>query len=295
MTARVFLGTIAGLLAAACAESADRPSGTERLAAPLFAATPAPDLDGVPDLTVDARRLAHSWLVRDEEVSQCAILEGGVSPGTHRLLRFTATTPNVGTADVFVGDPLEHVAANDGTFEFATCHDHFHFRNYATYELISVSTGAVVQAAKRGFCMVDVTPAGGSGAAPGRRLYESCGTRSSPGNQGISVGWADSYNRLLDGQYFVLDEPGAAVPAGDYVVRITVNPPFVCGDGDGSRPRDAAGFCRMFAESDYANNVGEAAITIADDTRNASGPGLSDALSPDELAGIMTKTRQPHH
>jgi hypothetical protein len=262
---------------------------------PQLGTNAGPDLDGIPDLTVDARRLARSWLIREEEVSQCAILESGVSPGTHRLLRFTATTPNIGTADVFVGNPLDHIAANDGLFEFAKCHDHYHFRQYATYELISVTTGAVVQAAKRGFCMVDVTPAGGSGAAPGRRTYDSCGTRSSPGNQGISAGWADSYNRLLDGQYFVLDEPGAAVPAGNYVLRITVNPPFVCGDGDADRPLDPDGSCRMFVESDYTNNVGEADITISDDTRNASGPGVSDALSPDELAGIMTKTGQPHN
>src|SRR5882724_5417603 len=231
---------------------------------PSFASTGGiPDLDGLPDLTVDAKKLAHSWLIRVEDASQCSIIEGGVSPGTHRVLRFTATTPNIGTADVFVGDPLEHVAANDGMFEYAICHDHYHFRHYATYELISVETGAVVQAAKRGFCMVDVSPAGGGG----KRTYDTCGTRSSPGFQGISVGWADSYNRVLDGQFFVLDEPATPVAPGDYVLRVTVNPPFSCGDGDASRPRDAAGLCHMFAESDYTNNGGEAAITIPSDVK----------------------------
>jgi len=286
MRSYVFLVVAAALLASAC-NSLERTTAT---ASPAFASTGVPDLDGLPDLTVDAKKLAHSWLIRDEDVSQCSVVEGGVSPGTHRLLRFTATTPNIGTADVFVGDPLAHVAANDGMFEYALCHDHYHFRHYATYELISVETGAVVRAAKRGFCMVDVTPAAG-GPPGGKRTYDSCGTRSSPGFQGISAGWADSYSRVLDGQFFVLDESTGPVAPGEYVLRITVNPPFVCGVGDDVRPRDADGFCHMFAEGDYGNNVGEADITIPTNAHTAVGPGLSDALSPAELAAIMTKTQ----
>lgn len=285
MRSYLFPAMCAVLLAGACT-NADR--STSAVPRPAFASTGnIPDLDGMPDLTVDAKKLAHSWLIRVEDATQCSVVEGGVSPGTHRLLRFTATTPNIGTADVFVGDPLEHVAANDGMFEYALCHDHYHFRHYATYELISVETGAVVQAAKRGFCMVDVSPAGGGG----KRTYDTCGTRETPGFQGISVGWADSYNRVLDGQFFVLDEPAAPVPPGDYVLRITVNPPFACGDGDAARPRDADGFCHMFAESDYANNVGEADITIPSDVKQASGPGLAEGLTPEELTAIMTKTQ----
>lgn len=285
MRAYLFLA-VSALSVGAC-NSVDR---TTAGPVPTFAATGnVPDLDGVPDLTVDAKRLAHSWLIREEEASQCAVIEAGVSPGTRRVLRFTATTPNIGTADVFVGDPLEHVAANDGMFEFALCHDHYHFRQYATYELISVETGAVVQAAKRGFCMVDVTRAAG-GPPGGKRLYDTCGNRSAPGFQGISAGWADSYNRVLDGQFFVLDEPGATVVPGDYILRITVNPAFTCGEGHAARPRDADGFCHMFAESDYTNNVGETLVTIPSDVKKASGPGLSDALTEDELAAIKTKT-----
>ena len=262
-------------------------------AAAALALAPGPAAaDGMPDLIVRADRLASQWVVRDEKLSAdtCSVIEGEVTAGVRRLLRFTVMTPNVGDADISIGDPNEHVAADDGLFEFATCHHHYHFRHYATYELISVTTGAVVRAAKRGFCMVDVTPAAG-GPPGGKRTYDSCGTRSSPGFQGISAGWADSYSRVLDGQFFVLDEPAAPVSPGEYILRVTVNPAFVCGDGDAARPRDADGLCHMFAESDYTNNVGAAAITIPDDVKHASGPGLSDALSPDELAAIMTKTQ----
>jgi hypothetical protein len=70
-----------------------------------------------------------------------------------------------------------------------------------------------------------------------------------------------------------------------------VNPPFTCGAGDTARPRDAAGFCHLFAEGDYTNNVGETVVTIPSDVKKASGPGLADGLSPEELTAIMTKTQ----
>jgi hypothetical protein len=61
--------------------------------------------------------------------SWCSVQEGGITPGDHPVLRFTVTTPNIGNADLALGDPNVHVAANDGLYEFATCHNHF--RHYA--------------------------------------------------------------------------------------------------------------------------------------------------------------------
>jgi len=194
----------AALLVAACVAERD-PAGAARLAAPRFAQSQ--NLDGTPaaDLIVDTTRLAHSWLVYDQDlVAQdlCAQFEGGVTPGVHRVLRFTVTTPNVGTADLVIGNPLDHVRAQDGLFEFASCHLHFHMRHFASYELVSVGTGQpkLIRAAKKGFCMIDDTPwqfAGGVGSPN----FRTCGTFTIPGNQGISVGWADTYDKHIGGQY----------------------------------------------------------------------------------------------
>ena len=46
-------------------------------------------------------------------------------------------------------------------------------------------------------------------------------------SQGISTGWADTYVKSLGGQYFLMDDPVAPVTPGNYLLRITVNPPFV--------------------------------------------------------------------
>src|SRR3989442_8431161 len=73
-----------------------------------------------PDLIVRGDVLSRQWVVRDENLAAgaCSVEEGGVSPGLHRLIRFTVMTPNVGDTDINLGDPNVHVAAGDGLYEF---------------------------------------------------------------------------------------------------------------------------------------------------------------------------------
>lgn len=223
---------------------------------------------GTPDLIVRSDVLRDHWVVRVEDLpaSFCSVEEGGITPGTHKLIRFTVTTPNIGTADIFVGDPNAHVAANDGLFEFATCHNHYHFRHYALYQLIDANTGYVWKAAKRGFCMLDTDPNPQwlGGPVPGQPKYLSCGAVGIAGNQGISAGWADTYNLHLGGQYFVLDggDGQPVVPSGDYILRITVNPPFTANSNEPCPYTDSQGFCHQLPESNYENNVGQVTINI---------------------------------
>jgi len=254
------------------------PAGAPRLSG-------APDLDGQANLVVDAAKLASSWVVTHEFLSAnlCSVQEGDVPPGDHYLLRFTVTTPNVGDADVAIGDPLKHIDPNgdgsyadsDGLYELATCHHHFHFRNYAKYELYPIrangSLGTAVKARKRGFCMIDTTPFQSDGGVE-TWVYHSCGTPEIAGNQGISVGYADTYVKSLAGQYFVLDDPAEPVPAGDYILRITVNPGFAPTAGEPCPVLDSAtGLCHNFFESSYSDNVGQIRITIPNRTGKTGG------------------------
>ena len=69
MRSYVLLVVAAALLASAC-NSLERTTASAS-PSPAFASTGnVPDLDGLPDLTVDAKKLAHSWLIRDEDMSQ---------------------------------------------------------------------------------------------------------------------------------------------------------------------------------------------------------------------------------
>jgi hypothetical protein len=243
-----------------------------------------------PDLIVREEILEHQWVVRVEKLgaNYCSVIEGGVTPGDRRLVRFTVTIANVGNADVYIGDPRAHFEAGDGLFEFATCHQHFHFRNYARYELIEPGTGRVWKAAKAGFCMLDTDPNPNwmTGDPPRSKQYSNCGDLTHAGNQGITHGWSDTYRFFLGGQYFVLDggDGQPPVPPGDYIIRVTANPPFKPKGNEPCPALDPQGFCHNFAESNYANNVGEVLITIpAHVGRSGNGP----------LAGTEHPTSEP--
>jgi hypothetical protein len=252
-------------------------------------ASVAPQANG-PNLSVREDVLGSQWVVREEKLAAeaCSVVEGGVTPGTHKLVRFTVMTPNTGNVDINVGDPNEHVAANDGLFEFAACHNHYHFRHYALYQLIDPRTGKIWKAAKRGFCMLDTdpNPVPVGGVPPKSPQFRSCGAVGIPGNQGISAGWADTYRFFLGGQYFVLDggDGQPVVPPGTYVIRVTVNPPFVAKKGEACPYKDTNGFCHQLPETNYDDNVGQVTINIPNHPgRQGVGP-LAGSTEPTEEA-----------
>ena len=287
------------VLLAACAVPADQPTESPRAAGLVFRSSGGPDVSNLPDLIVDSKTTEQHWGVRVEDLPAnfCSVEEGNVTPGTHTLLRFTVTTPNIGQGDVFVGSPLAHMDPNgdgnfsdaDGLFEFASCHAHFHFQHYATYRLLDAN-GTEWKAAKRGFCMLDTDPYNVNNG-DGTWTYRSCGSVTRDGFQGISSGWADTYIWKLGGQYFVLDggDGQPVVPPGVYTIEVHVNPPYAP-DGAGNCPRvkDAAtGLCHQFAETNYANNVGRATVIIPDHPgRTGYGPlkkSFSDLDASDEI------------
>jgi hypothetical protein len=158
-------------------------------------------------------------------------------------------------------------------FEFASCHNHFHFQNYAIYRLIERradgSDGKVWRSAKKGFCMLDTDPnptSTYSNEQPaGDRNFYSCGTTQFRGFQGVSHGWADTYVWFLAGQYFVLDggDGQAPVPPGQYFIEVTVNPGFAPKKGKGCPlVTDPNGLCHNFAEANYDNNSMRVVVSI---------------------------------
>ena len=77
------------------------------------------------------------------------------------------------------------------------------------------------------------------------------------------------------------------VPPGDYIIRITVNPPFKPAPGEPCRflekiDTDGQPICHQLPESNYSNNVGEAIVTIPDHPGKAGvGPGANTAAQED--------------
>jgi hypothetical protein len=268
------LATISLTALVACT-AVDNPNGV-RSPGTVLRSSGVPYTAELPDLIVDSKATQNNWIHRVEDFPAdfCSVIEGDVNPGTHEVLRFTVTTPNIGKGDVFIGSPLSHMDPNgdgnfsdqDGLFQFATCHQHFHFQHYATYKLIGAD-GTVWKSAKRGFCMLDTDPYNVNNG-DGTWTYRSCGTVTRDGFQGVSSGWADTYVFKLGGQYFVLDggDGQPVVPPGVYTIEVEVNPAYAP-DGQGNCPRvkdPLTGLCHQIAEVNYANNVGRATVIVTD-------------------------------
>jgi len=196
----------------------------------------------LPDLSIDeAMMQASARIVRQTfSDSSCSLMEGCLgASGQRKLLKFDLGTPNLGEGDLFLGDP------NDSDlFEWSSCHDHFHFKGYASYELLDANDQVVGTGEKQAFCLLDFSP--WSPNAPNGQYH--CGF------QGISRGWSDIYSSELPCQWIDITD----VPAGSYTLLAHVN------------------FDQILAESDYSNNVAMVPLVIEPETC-ASGCGSSDA------------------
>ncbi|MDQ3571369.1 MAG: lysyl oxidase family protein [Actinomycetota bacterium] len=91
-------------------------------------------------------------------------------------------------------------ARHVGCMIFHEEHDHYHFKDFALYELYRERTGRLVGASgKVSFCVFDLSPLG-SGLPGAERYYEFSNCDKHDGTHGISVGWTDTYGAATKGQ-----------------------------------------------------------------------------------------------
>ena len=185
-----------------------------------------------PDLIVDSQWIDPIFTQIRVSNDTCEYYEGCLGAlGGRELMLFTAATPNIGSIDLVMGIP----ANNTDLYHYSQCHDHYHFDEFARYELLD---GDVVAAKghKQAFCMLDTT----SWAWPNELPKFDCA------NQGISRGFSDWYEAGLPCQWIDISK----VPAGDYTLRIRLNQP---------RPDTAL---PILNERDYSNNTVEVVVSI---------------------------------
>jgi hypothetical protein len=190
-----------------------------------------------PDLVIDYQRFVSQMEIVDRYFGpdDCALAEGVIgAPGYRRLLRFDTVVMNRGGADLIVGDRSDPNNPYAKYFVYHPCHGHYHIQNFSIYELFH--TDGVTRAAvgtKQGFCFEDSFKYEDGGKSKG---YDCA-------NQGITKGWGDWYYKQLVGQW--IDITG--VPAGEYIVRVTLNSGNIFNEGENRYP-----------------NVAEVRITVPD-------------------------------
>ena len=183
------------------------------------------------DLIVDQSRLASSWQVVDRTftTSSCALVEQCIGgSGIRRLLRFDVMVANISQQAFVLGDPTSQPG-----FEFSPCHGHYHFQGFSEYQLLDAQGQQIVAGHKQAFCVLDTLRYLTAPWVPASSFYD-CGF------QGLQPGWADIYDRTLDCQWIDVTN----VPAGNYVLRVVVNPQGI------------------LAEADYTNNSASVSVTL---------------------------------
>lgn len=168
--------------------------------------------DPMPDLVIDAERLANEILFDSLEVSpsSCAFIEQCVGgTGTRKLLRFSVEAKNQGQATLTVPPPGDR----PDLFLFSDCHGHYHFNGFAEYRLLDKDGNTVLTGHKQAYCMED-TQQIAFGPNVGCDKVYTCE------DQGIQAGWSDLYGNALDCQWLDVTE----IPAGDYFIQVVLNP-----------------------------------------------------------------------
>ncbi len=196
---------------------------------PSGAQTSAPDADTVPNLAA-----LPAWGIRTSTDER----------GRDHL-SFSATAWNAGPAQLAVdgfrrpGEGLmdayqsfyrggERVGYQRvGSFEFddRDGHAHWHFTDFATYNLLDAAGRRVVRSGKEAFCLAPTDAqdllAPGATWRPDYLGFGRCGTRGSLAlSQRLPAGWGDTYDQSLPGQSFRI----GGLPNGRYQIEVIVNP-----------------------------------------------------------------------
>ena len=161
-----------------------------------------------PDLVL----LDKNLLVYTEELfiepDACSLYEGCViGPGWRKLLRFDTKTANAGAVDLVLGIPANH----PDLFTYSPCHDHHHFDDYAAYTLLD-GDEVVAVGHKQAFCLLDYDNWAWPELGEDGQVYTCF-------NQGLSVGWSDTYRANLDCQWIDVTD----VAPGSYTLRMDIN------------------------------------------------------------------------
>ena len=161
-----------------------------------------------PDLIVLADVVSSSLYTTTMNVSQtdCYIEEGCLNGfGTRELIRFTTHIKNIGELDYYIGTTSQ--ANQTGQFEWGECHNHWHYKGYAKYDLFTMDGALIPIGFKNGFCVMDLECSDGGSATYG------CS------NMGIAAGCGDIYSSGLSCQWIDVTD----VEDGQYRLAVRVN------------------------------------------------------------------------
>jgi hypothetical protein len=122
--------------------------------------------------------------------------------------------------------PVGRTAAGTLFYDSRQGHEHWHFRQFARYSLVSIERGTVLKSRKQSFCLaptepLDLTVPNAMWTPWSLTFVSVCGGRTAEWlREAMPVGWADTYYQVVAGQAFDV----TALPNGRYAIEIQMNP-----------------------------------------------------------------------
>jgi hypothetical protein len=198
------------------------PAGGVDSLADLPEGTPTPDLRSLPAFSIQVNRkgtqlqfAANVWNAGNSPL----VVDGFRREGEDVMDAYQYFLDHDGNQVAYqqVGTMIWHPAPS---------HDHWHFNDFATYELLNEDKTRAVRSGKESFCLantdaVDLTGDGAAWEAYEEDLGSVCGgyeIRSI--REVLSAGWGDTYAQFRAGQSF----PIKNLEDGVYYVRVLANP-----------------------------------------------------------------------
>ncbi len=170
-----------------------------------------------------------------------------IVPPNHDYLAFAATVWNDGSSPLVVegsrasgadlmqarqyfydsdGEQLGWAPVGSMQYDPKLGHQHWHFLDFAQYNLLGASKQQLVRSQKEAFCLAPTDAVNmlnpDANWQPGSiGLFSQCGQNTSIGiRENLDVGWGDTYGQFLPGQSFDITD----LPNGTYYIQVRANP-----------------------------------------------------------------------
>lgn len=245
------------------------PSGGIDSIADLPPGTPTPDLRSLPAFSIQVNR-------RGTQLQFAAnVWNGGNSPLV--VDGFRRDGEDIMDAYQYFldedGNQVAYQQVGTMVWDPDPTHQHWHFTDFATYELLNADMTRAVRSGKEAFCLantdaVDLTGDGAEWSAYEDDLGSVCGgyeTRSI--REVLSAGWGDTYAQFRAGQSF----PIKNLADGIYYIRVLANP------------------IDTLIESDTTNNESLRKVRIYTNKQGERGVRVAPVGIVDETGGIYDR------
>jgi hypothetical protein len=124
------------------------------------------------------------------------------------------------------GERVDRALVGSMAYDDRTGHKHWHFKDFAKYELVNINKHFPLKSGKEAFCLaetdaIDLLVPNAEWRQSFDDLGSVCGSRSSIWiRESLAVGYGDTYSQARPGQAFDITN----VPNGMYYIKVTANP-----------------------------------------------------------------------